>query len=68
MRAKLIAERKKLGLSQKAVARKIGAESTCYCRFETGERDFGADRKRKIRKLFSCYDDDLFYNAESRIC
>ena len=51
--------REACGLNQTQLAEKIGCEQNDICRYETGERNPGAETIEKLARVFNCTADEL---------
>jgi transcriptional regulator with XRE-family HTH domain len=60
----LIQERKKLGLSQKKAAKKIGISQSMLAMIESGDRSGSDETKKKIAKFYKTTVGILFFNDE----
>ena len=59
-----LSARKKAGLSQAAVAEKLGISSASVCQWETGKTVPDARKLPKIAELFNCTVDELLAAPE----
>lgn len=61
MRAGLIEARKKQGMTQDAVAKKIGVTRTCYANYESGLRNPSFEKVIRLKKVLSIEEDSIFF-------
>lgn len=55
--------RESKGMTQKALAHRLGVERSTVAKWETGEATPRSDKLLEIAKIFGCTIDDLFADA-----
>lgn len=64
MPSRLERKRKKLGLTRKQLAEKIGVSSESIYKYERGERTPSDDKKIKLAKVYGTTVGELFFNGK----
>lgn len=60
MRINMINRRKKLGLTQKEVAKRVGIARTTYTNIELGDKNPSLEVALRIKEALETEDDDIF--------
>lgn len=60
MRINMIKRRKKLGLTQKEVAKRVGIARTTYTNIELGDKNPSLQVALRIKEALETEDDDIF--------